>query len=259
MRLVAAIEYDGSGFAGWQRQGHARTVQEAVERALSKVAAAPVAVVCAGRTDAGVHATQQIIHFDTDAERPLRAWLMGGNSNLPDAVRLLWVKPAAEDFHARFGATSRGYRYVIASKPVRPALNRYRAAWTYRELDAERMQQAGRCLLGEHDFTSFRAMACQARHAVREVRRLQVERQGDYIYLDIEANAFLHHMVRNIAGVLMTIGSGDRPVEWASEVLAARDRSRGGVTAAPEGLYMVKVVYPPRHGLPEQGELPVFA
>lgn len=259
MRFAAGVEYDGAEFSGWQRQRHCPSVQGAVERALSKVAAAPVEVVCAGRTDAGVHATQQIIHFDTDAERPLRAWVMGTNSNLPDSVRLHWVQPVPEDFHARFGAVARAYRYVMASTPVRSALHRQRVSWTYRELDAERMQAAGRCLIGEHDFSSYRAMGCQAKHPVRTVHRLEISRHGSYLYLDIEANAFLHHMVRNIAGVLMTIGTGERPVEWAAEVLALRDRAQGGITAPPDGLYLVKVVYPERFGIPSQGELPVFA
>jgi tRNA pseudouridine38-40 synthase len=259
MRFAAGVEYDGAEFFGWQRQRHGATVQEAVERALGKVAAAPIEVVCAGRTDAGVHATQQVIHFDTDAERPLRAWLMGTNSNLPESVRLHWVRPVPEDFHARFGAVARAYRYVMASMPVRSALHRRRVAWTYRELDAERMQAASRCLIGEHDFSSYRAVGCQAKHPVRTVHRLDISRHGSYLYLDIEANAFLHHMVRNIAGVLMAIGTGVRPLEWAAEVLAAKDRAQGGITAPPDGLYLVKVVYPEPFGIPSQGELPVFA
>jgi tRNA pseudouridine38-40 synthase len=259
MRFAAGVEYDGAEFFGWQRQRHGATVQEAVERALGKVAAAPVEVVCAGRTDTRVHATQQVIHFDTDAERPLRAWRMGTNSNLPESVRLHWVQPVPEDFHARFGAVARAYRYVMASMPVRPALHRRRVSWTYRELDAERMQVASRCLIGEHDFSSYRAVGCQAKHPTRTIHRLEISRHGNYLYLDIEANAFLHHMVRNIAGVLMAIGTGERPLEWAAEVLAAKDRAQGGITAPPDGLYLVKVVYPEPFGIPSQGELPVFA
>lgn len=259
MRIAAVIEYDGAGFAGWQRQRHAGTVQEAVEEALSRVANQPISVTCAGRTDAGVHATAQVIHFDTDACRPERAWVLGSNTHLPEAVRIVSVREVDEEFHARFSALARAYRYVIANKPVRPALHRQRVAWAHKALDAERMHVAGQCLIGEHDFSSFRAVACQARHPIRRVDRLSVTRRGDYLYLDIEANAFLHHMVRNIAGVLMAIGSGERPVEWAREVLEARDRTQGGVTAPPEGLYLVKVVYPERFAMTVQGELPVFA
>jgi len=259
MRIAAMVEYDGAGFAGWQRQRHARSVQAAVEEALSRVANEPIAVTCAGRTDAGVHATAQVIHFDTDARRPERAWVLGTNSHLPESVRILWVREVDPGFHARFSAQARAYRYVIASKPVRPALHRERVSWTYKALDAARMHAAGQCLLGEHDFSSFRAVACQAKHPIRRIDHLSVSRDGDYLYLDIEANAFLHHMVRNIAGVLMTIGSGEQPVEWARQVLEARDRTQGGVTAPPEGLYLVKVTYPAEFGIEARGELPAFA
>lgn len=258
-RLAAVVEYDGAGFAGWQRQRHARTVQQAVEEALSRVAAQPVTVVCAGRTDAGVHATHQVIHFDTAARRPERAWIRGTNSHLPASVRLVWVAEMPGDFHARFKAERRAYRYVLVSRDVRPALHRLHAAWTHKPLDAERMHAAGQALVGVHDFSSFRAAECQAKHPRREVHRLTVTRQGDFLYLDIEANAFLHHMVRNIAGVLMTIGAGEQPLEWAGEVLAARDRTRAGVTAPPEGLYLVKVAYPERYAIPATGPLPAFA
>lgn len=258
MRYAAIVEYDGSGYAGWQRQSHALTVQEIVEQGLSQVAAEPVQVVCAGRTDAGVHATAQVIHFDSEAERPLRGWLLGSNANMPENVRLTCIQPIAADFHARFSATARVYRYVMASRPVRPALHRRRVAWTWQALDAERMHEAGQSLLGEHDFSSYRAVACQARHPVRELQSLRVSRAGNYLYLDVRANAFLHHMVRNIAGVLMEVGRGERPVDWPAEVLAARDRTQGGVTAPPEGLYLVEVVYPQRYELPSRGELPTF-
>ena len=259
MRLAFGVEYDGSRFRGWQRQERAESVQAVVETALSAIADHPVAVTCAGRTDAGVHATGQVIHFDTDSERPLHGWLLGGNSKLPDAVAFTWARQMDADFHARFSATARAYRYVILSRPLRPALLRSRVTWTYHALDAERMHAAGQLLLGEHDFSSFRAIGCQARHPRRCVNRLSVSRHGDYLYLDVEANAFLHHMVRNIAGTLMLVGRGERPVEWVSEVLAARDRSAGGVTAPADGLYMVKVSYPERFGPMPEAETPVFA
>lgn len=259
VRLVAAVEYDGSGFSGWQRQRHTGSVQEAVERAISRVADEAVEVTCAGRTDAGVHATGQVIHFDSGARREERAWVMGGNSHLPDSVRLLWVRPIDPDFHARFSALARGYRYVILSRPLPSALHRQRVAWTYKPLDAARMHEAGQALLGEHDFSAFRAAGCQARHAVRRISRLQVSRHGDYLYLDIEANAFLHHMVRNIAGSLMAIGAGEQPLEWIGEVLAGRDRTLAAATGPAAGLYLVKVSYPERYRLPCGGELPAFA
>lgn len=258
-RYAAIVEYSGAAFAGWQRQRHAMTVQEAVETALAAVAAQPIEVVCAGRTDAGVHATYQVIHFDSGAARPASAWVRGANSHLPHSVRLTWAGEVAADFHARFKARQRAYRYVIASRQVRPALQHELVAWTYKTLDAERMQAAGLALIGEHDFTSFRASECQASHALRRISRLDVSRHGDFLYLDIEANAFLHHMVRNIGGVLMAVGAGEKPVEWVSEVLAARDRRLAGVTAPPQGLYLVKVDYPPCYGLPPPGLLPVFA
>jgi tRNA pseudouridine38-40 synthase len=259
MRFALGFEYDGASYRGWQRQRHVRSVQAEVERALSRIAAHPVQVSCAGRTDAGVHATHQVVHFDTDAVRPLSGWLMGGNSNLPDSVAFRWLRPVDDEFNARFSATGRAYRYVIFSHALRPALLRNRVSWTFKKLDAERMHEAGQALLGEHDFSSYRAVGCQARHPVRTLRRLSVQRHGDYLYLDLEANAFLHHMVRNIAGTLMCIGNGERPPEWAAEVLAARDRTAAGITAPAAGLYLVAVDYPARYALPERGELPIFA
>ena len=258
-RWALAVEYDGSAYSGWQSQGHARTLQDELEAALSGIADHPVQVVCAGRTDAGVHATHQVVHFDSPAVRPEWAWLRGTNSRLPGAMAVRGVWPVAGDFHARFSAGSRRYRYAIVSDAVRPALHRGRVAWTWRALQAAPMQAAAELLLGEHDFTSYRSVACQARHAVRELRRLDVSAAGRYLYLDVEANAFLHHMVRNIAGVLMAVGAGDRPPDWAREVLEARDRTAGGVTAPADGLYLVGVRYPDRFGLPAGGALPVFA
>ncbi|MGW8309875.1 MAG: tRNA pseudouridine(38-40) synthase TruA [Thiogranum sp.] len=257
-RIACAVEYDGAGFSGWQRQDHAPSVQAAIERALSFVADHPVQVNCAGRTDAGVHATWQVIHFDTDAERTPRSWLLGGNANLPAGVRLLAVRPVSRNFHARFSAQARSYRYVILNREVPGALLRKRVAWERRALDVDRMRQGARHLIGEHDFSSFRAVACQAKSPVRTLYRLDVRRSGEMLYLDVEANAFLHHMVRNIAGVLMSVGRSDQPPEWVAEILTHRDRTRGGVTAPADGLYLVGVAYPATFGIAPRGVLPSY-
>ena len=257
-RYVCAVEYDGAGFCGWQRQDHAPSVQARVEQAISKVANHAVKVVCAGRTDTGVHATWQIIHFDSDASRSDRSWLLGTNANLPDGVCLLSAQPVDSEFHARFSAQSRRYRYVILNRGVPSALLRHRVCWQHRPLDTGLMQQGADLLVGEHDFSSFRAVACQAKNPVRTVQRLDVTRSGDFLYLDIQANAFLHHMVRNIAGVLMTVGCGERPVEWVREILSLRDRTRGGVTAPASGLYLVGVSYPEAFGVAPEGAVPIY-
>jgi tRNA pseudouridine38-40 synthase len=258
-RIALGIEYDGTRFSGWQRQHHALTVQQVLEEGLSRVADHPVAVTCAGRTDAGVHATQQVVHFDTASQRPERAWIRGVNSNLPEDVGVVWMREVPADFHARFSATARSYRYAIRSHPVRPVLSRHRVSWTWKPLDAEPMAAAAQTLLGEHDFTSFRAVACQARHPVRTIHSLTVKTLGGHIVIDVKANAFLHHMVRNIAGVLMAVGAGEQPVAWVSELLQARDRTAGGVTAPAQGLYFVAVEYPRQFGLPVEARFPAFA
>ena len=213
MRYAAGIEYDGCGFFGWQRQAEGRTVQDCVEKAISKVADHALNVVCAGRTDTGVHATGQVIHFDTGTDRPTNNWLRGTNANLPDDISVRWLSSMDEAFHARFSATQRHYRYIIYNHPCRPALLRNHVCWHYAELDAGVMAHAGRYLVGEHDFTSFRAVACQAHSPVRTIHSLEVRRSGRFIYIDVIANAFLHHMVRCIAGVLIKTGCGDkRPI-----------------------------------------------
>ncbi|HXH04075.1 MAG TPA: tRNA pseudouridine(38-40) synthase TruA [Candidatus Competibacteraceae bacterium] len=251
MRIALGVEYDGTAFHGWQSQsGGVRTVQDCLELALSRIADHSVHVACAGRTDAGVHALAQVVHFDTTARRPERAWVMGGNTHLPGDVRILWARPVAADFHARFSALARSYRYLILNAPQRSALMRHRASWHYRPLDVERMALAARDLLGEHDFSAFRGIDCQAKSPVRTVYRLELARHGDYVLLEAEANAFLHHMVRNLAGVLMAIGEGSRPVKWARQVLESRDRCQGGITAPPQGLYLSGVRYLPHYGLP---------
>jgi tRNA pseudouridine38-40 synthase len=261
MRLAACIEYDGSGFSGWQsQQGQAvRFVQTELEKALSQVADQEIAVVCAGRTDTGVHATNQIIHFDTTALRHERSWVLGSNVNLPDEIAVRWVAEVAEDFHARFSARSRSYRYIIDNRWIRPAILRHRVTWCRLDLDIQRMQQAAEYLIGTHDFTSYRSLACQAKNPVRDLQMLEIHRQGEFVMIDIRANAFLHHMVRNIAGVLMAIGSGERDPAWAKEVLEVRDRTLGGVTAPSAGLYLVDVEYPEEYKLPPQTALPSYA
>ncbi len=225
-------------------------MQACVENALSQVAAHPITVHCAGRTDTGVHARCQVIHFDTTAERSERAWVLGSNTCLHPGASLLWVKPVNADFHARFSARARRYRYRMLNRWVRPALERGRVAWIRHPLDAQVMQSGARFLLGEHDFSSFRAVGCQARSPVREITDLTVQRQGDEVIIDIKANAFVYHMVRNIAGVLIAIGQGKRPPEWAAEVLAARDRTKAGITAPSDGLTFVAAYYPDYPELP---------
>ncbi|MFP4244905.1 MAG: tRNA pseudouridine(38-40) synthase TruA [Ectothiorhodospira sp.] len=257
-RLAIGVEYDGSGFRGWQIQREARTLQAQVEEALSRVADEPVEVTCAGRTDAGVHATGQVIHFDTRAVREPRAWLLGGNSQLSPELSFQWVRSMPGDFHARFSARWRRYRYIFMNRLTRPAILRRRVTWTHRPLDAGAMDRAARMLLGEHDFTSFRARGCQARTPVRTVEDIAVTRNGDFIHLDIRANAFLHHMVRNIAGVLMAIGRGEREAEWVQELLRLRDREQAGVTAPPDGLYLVQVGYDPSFNLHPPVVVPAY-
>lgn len=250
MRIAAIVEYDGSNFSGWQWQDDAPSVQQAVEKALSQVADAPIRVTTAGRTDAGVHARAQVIHFDTNAIRSDYAWLRGANSNLPDSVALLWASEVDPEFHARFAATGREYHYVILNRSVRPTFLAKRVTHEYRPLELERMLAAAQYLPGTHDFSSFRAMQCQAKSPVRTLRELTVSRHGEFIVIKAAANAFLHHMVRNLAGVLMDIGAGEKSPEWAREVLNARDRSLGGITASPDGLYLTAVEYPAHFNIP---------
>lgn len=250
-RVALGVEYDGSAYHGWQTQEGVITVQQRLEEALSRVAAHPVRVHCAGRTDTGVHGVGQVVHFDTTARRSERNWLLGGNVNLPDDISITWVKPVSEDFHARFSALGRSYRYQILNRPTRSAIWRNRAVWIHQPLDAERMHQAAQALLGTHDFSSYRAIGCQAKSPVRTVNRIQVTREQDRVTLSISANAFLHHMVRNVAGVLIAIGKGEQEIGWAAEVLGYRDRTLGGVTAPPQGLYLTAVEYPEQFGLPD--------
>lgn len=250
MRIAALLEYKGSGFCGWQRQVGRRSIQQCVEEALSKVADEPIRVTAAGRTDAGVHATGQVIHFDTHAARPPHSWVRGANRYLPPEIALLWAGEVDAAFHARYSATGRRYHYVILNRPVRPTCLAGLVTHEYRPLDVARMRRAAEYLLGEHDFSSFRGADCQASSPVRELRALEIERRGDFVYLRAYANAFLHHMVRNIAGVLVDIGAGEREPEWARAVLEARNRALGGVTAPPDGLYLTEIEYPQAYGIP---------
>lgn len=251
MRVACGIEYDGGRFLGWQRQrGSARTVQDAIERALTRVADHPVTVVCAGRTDTGVHATTQVCHFDTSSDRSEKAWVMGTNTALADDVAVRWARPVPSDFHARYAAVARRYRYVLLEGWNRSALWRQRAGWYHTQLDLARMQAAARRLLGEHDFSAFRSSACQAVHALRRLEHIEVRRAGAAIVIDIQGNAFLHNMVRIIVGVLMAVGAGDRPPAWVETLLEHGDRREAGKTAPAQGLYLIGPVYPRRFGLP---------
>ncbi len=250
MRLAIGIEYDGTAYNGWQRQQNGCGIQERVEQALSIVADEAVATTCAGRTDTGVHATGQVAHFDTSSERADRRWLLGANSNLPDDINVNWVCRVHDEFHARFSATARTYRYLILNRPVRSSLSHRRMWWVNQSLNERRMHDAAQLLVGKHDFSAFRAAGCQASTPVREVRLISVKRDGDWIVVDITANAFLQHMVRNITGTLAAIGSSDRPSEWLTEVLESRHRKHGGITAPPQGLTLVRVDYPNTHNLP---------
>jgi tRNA pseudouridine38-40 synthase len=252
MRIALGIEYDGSGFLGWQTQPGGGTVQDALESALTAIAAQPVDVVCAGRTDRGVHARQQVVHFDTGAERPGSAWVRGVNALLPDPVAVLWAAPVPGEFHARYSAVSRSYRYVLVNRAVRPALAARRAGWCHAPLDVEAMRAAAHALLGTHDFSAFRSAECQAATPVRHLQRLDIERRGDRVDFVLRANAFLHHMVRNLVGTLVYVGRGKHPPDWVSEVLESRDRARAAPTFAASGLYLEPVEYPPHWGLPRE-------
>ncbi|MGD2119027.1 MAG: tRNA pseudouridine(38-40) synthase TruA [Chromatiales bacterium] len=252
MKIALGVEYSGENFHGWQlQQDGVRTVQDSLEQAISQVAAHPVRVFCAGRTDTGVHAFGQVVHFESDAHRTERQWLLGINVNLPDDVSVTWVQPVDEEFHARFSAVSRSYRYYIWNRPTRSSLLTGKVNWIHHSLDHELMHEAAQALLGTHDFSSYRALQCQAKSPIKTLHRLDVQRDGDMIVLSLQANAFLHHMVRNIAGVLIAIGKQEQPVGWAAEVLALRDRRLGGVTAAPDGLYFEAVEYPEHFDIPK--------
>jgi tRNA pseudouridine38-40 synthase len=255
MRLALGIEYDGTDFQGWQKLSHGPTVQAEVESALSFVANAPTVVQCAGRTDSGVHALCQVVHFDTDAQRNPRGWVLGANSRLPDSISVRWAQPVADDFHARYAARARRYRYRILDRNIRPALQRRYVAWERLPLDADAMHRAAQALIGEHDFSAFRAVQCQARHAIRDMQEISVRRDNGEVVVDVRANAFLHHMVRNIVGSLLVIGRGESHEGWMGELLRGRDRTIAGATAPPQGLCFLGPLYPAQWGLPAEATL----
>lgn len=251
-RYAMGIEYDGSEFSGWQRlskhgesdpEGYV-TLQSTIEEALSFVAGGPIETICAGRTDAGVHAAGQVIHFDSPVVRDARGWVLGTTSKLPPAIGALWCVPVTDQFHARFSARARRYRYSILNRPVRPALNRQVLTWERRHLDADAMHRAAQALLGENDFSAFRTVHCQAPHARRELQEIAVSRDGDVVTVEVQANAFLHHMVRNIVGSLLVVGRGDAPESWIAELLAGLDRTKAGPTAPASGLVFLGPRYP---------------
>jgi len=257
-RIAFCVRYDGARYHGWQNQEGLQTIQGALEKALSFVADHPVAIVGAGRTDAGVHASGQVAHFDTQANRDDHAWVFGANSNLPSDISVVWAKHVWQNFHARYSALTRRYRYIIYNHEIRPGILRHAVGWYYRLLDEARMKEAGQYLLGEHDFSAFRGSECESHSPMREVFEVDVVRYRRMVVIDVCANAFLLHMVRNIVGVLVAIGSGERPPEWAKEVLESRDRRRAGVTFQSHGLYLVEVKYPEEFDLPSAPTGPFF-
>ena len=249
-RFALGIEYDGSRFLGWQTQPGGGTVQDALETALCGIANEAIGVTCAGRTDRGVHARAQVVHFDTGAQRPDSAWVRGVNALLPEAVAVLWARRAAPDFHARYSARSRTYRYVLLNRPVRPALAARYAGWHHAPLEVAAMREAAAFLLGEHDFSAFRSAECQAKNPLRTLHSIEIERCGERIDFVLRANAWLQHMVRNIVGALAYVGKGKHPPQWVKKVLDSRDRSLAAPTFGAEGLYLEAVEYDPRWNIP---------
>ena len=250
MKFAIGVSYCGAGMEGWQSQPSGNTVQDHLARALSEIGGEPIAVTGAGRTDAGVHASAQVAHFETSVERPESAWVRGTNSLLPDGIAVQWATPVAGDFHARYSALSRSYRYVLYNHPVRPALLAGRTGWFHLPLDLERMRKAVDCLIGEHDFSSFRSAECQAKTPVRIMQSAGIRTSGAYFLFEFTANAFLHHMVRNIVGCLVYVGKGNQPPQWISELIAAEDRRLAAPTFSADGLYLFGVRYDARWGLP---------
>jgi tRNA pseudouridine38-40 synthase len=251
MRIALGMEYHGSAFCGWQTQPSGCAVQDALERALAEIAGEKTATVCAGRTDAGVHALAQVVHFDTGAERPESAWVRGTNALLPADAAVIWARRVADDFHARYSARERCYRYVLLNHPLRPAVNFGRVGWFHLPLDIDQMRAAAQYLVGEHDFNAFRSAECQAKSPVRELRRLDIRCSGDYVVFELAANAFLHHMVRNVVGSLVYVGKGKHDPAWVASVLASRDRRLAAPTLEAAGLYLAHVSYDEKWRLPQ--------
>lgn len=251
MRIALGIEYDGSAYSGWQSQPDARNLQDTLQAALGGIAGAPIAVHAAGRTDTGVHALEQVIHFDTIASRPLTAWVRGANALLPPDVAVLWAHAVPEEFHARFSAQARSYQYILVNRPSRSGVHHGKVGWFHAPLDADAMREAAQHLLGEHDFSAFRSSECQAKTPVKHLQRLGIERRGDTIFFDLTADAFLHHMVRNVVGCLVYVGKGKHPPGWMKEILEGRDRRRAAPTFAPDGLYLRRIAYDAKWGLPQ--------
>lgn len=251
MRYACCIEYDGYGFFGFQTQVQEPTIQNSLEKAIAEVADHTIRVTCSGRTDTGVSASAQVVHFDTHVERSEYQWLMGINTNLPKGISILWLKPVSDDFHARFSAIQRSYRYIIYNRWIRPAINRHSITWEKRPLDAEKMHQASQYLLGENDFSSFRSSACQSKTPVKTINHISLKREGNKVIMDVESSGFLHHMIRNIIGSLLPIGRGEKPIDSMLEILNSQNRCKAGITAAPNGLTFTTVKYPKEFKLPE--------
>jgi tRNA pseudouridine38-40 synthase len=251
MRIALGVEYDGYPFFGWQSQADGKTVQDTLQYALSQIAGELISVIAAGRTDTGVHAMEQVVHFDTDIERPLSAWVRGVNALLPDSIAVLWAHPVPDEFHARFSAHGRSYRYLLINRATRSAIHAKKVGWFHTPLDMGLMQAAAQHLMGEHDFSAFRSAECQAKSPVKYLDQLEISRQGEMLVFDVSADAFLHHMVRNIVGCLVYVGKGKYSPDWLAEVLAGRERSRAAPTFAPDGLYLRCVKYEAKWGLPQ--------
>ncbi|MET3123679.1 tRNA pseudouridine38-40 synthase [Oxalobacteraceae bacterium GrIS 2.11] len=257
-RIVLGVQYDGQSWFGWQSQPHGQTVQDMLQKALQSIAAHPVSISCAGRTDAGVHALEQIVHFDTDVDRPLNSWVRGVNAHLPSSIAVRWSKQLEknnddqQEFHSRFSARSRTYHYVLYNNPVRSPIFAGRVGWVFRALDEMKMREAAQLLVGVHDFSSFRAVYCQAKSPVKQMHEITIRRHGDVLVFTFRASAFLHHMVRNIMGSLIAVGNGNQNPEWIGDVLNSKDRSMAAATFMPDGLYLAKVEYDPKWDLPQQ-------
>jgi len=251
MRVALGIEYSGENYCGWQRQSHSPSVQENLENALSKIAAQSIKVLCAGRTDTGVHATGQVVHFEMQGNRPETAWIRGANNHLPKDISIVWATQVDDEFHARFSAQSRSYRYIIQNTKAPTATLHGKVTWHRNKLNLDRMLTGANYLVGKHDFSSFRASSCQAHSAIRTIERIDITQHNSLIFIDVKANAFLHHMVRNIVGCLLQVGEERQQPEFVKQVLALKDRTKAPDTAKPHGLYLVNVTYPQQYQLPK--------